>query len=463
MAIISQVSFSKLASKLDAEFYQPTYLQVDFTLERLKNSPNFKVTTLQAISTRIRKGIFSILKTEYREDGIPFIRVGNIKNLLIDETRLAHISEEKNELEKKTCLKPKDIVFSKSGTIGAVAIIPPHLPRVNISQDVVGISISKGVYPEYVAAYSASKYGVSQLQRGQSRLTVAHLELHHIRNFLIAIPSERHQHKIADLLNNGIAEVTKADATYDEAQQLLSSYLSLGEHRETSRTYSAKFSDIDTNSRFDAEYFRPYYTALSDAQNQSIEKKFFRTKKLSEVCKITRGVEVGSDAYVEQGGYPFLRVSNISENGPVFEESGKRVRDYVYGNLMSECQPNRGEVLLTKDGAIGTAMVVDSATPECLISSGIVRLKPRSLNPYYLMAVLNSEICRSQTERLSTGTAIKHLPLSDVHNLLIPILSEEKETAIAKLVKKSIERRRDGFKLIRASIAYVEGLIETSR
>jgi len=84
LPIISEVTFSKIVSRMDAEYFHPSYLKMEKMLEQTSNNPNFNVVMLRNISSRIRKGIFSILKTEYRDQGIPFIRVSNIRKLMID-------------------------------------------------------------------------------------------------------------------------------------------------------------------------------------------------------------------------------------------------------------------------------------------------------------------------------------------------------------------------------------------
>ena len=67
------------------------------------------------------------------------------------------------------------------------------------------------------------------------------------------------------------------------------------------------------------------------------------------------------------------------------------------------------------------------ATDNCLI----VVLDTTVINPYYVAAYLNSEKGRNSLDRISVGTAIKTISVSELKEMLIPCpsLQEQKEIA----------------------------------
>lgn len=462
MPIISKVKFSKITSRMDAEYFHPSYLEIERILKRLSENPNFKVVRFQDISTRIRKGIFSILKTEYKKEGIPFIRVSNIKNLMIDEENLTFISEERNEKEMKTCLNPKDIVVSKGGTIGEVAIIPPYMPEANISQDVIGISIkSRKVFPEYVCVYLASKFGNLWFKRNRSQQTHPHLGLQPVRELPVPIPSKEQQFKVSNMINDAVRLNNEANRTYATADELFLSSVGLDKTLINEQVQTINYSNMVECDRFDVEFFKFKYMHINEILKRKESEGHLYLRKLHEVARISKGIEVGSKAYQNEGDYIFLRVSNISEHGIEIEKSTKYIRKHLYDELAHKHQPRKGEILYSKDGTIGTSLVVESDFPTCIISAGIIRIKSKkNVDPYYLAFALNSLVCRSQAERHSIGTVIKHLPSKALKNLTIPFIPNDKQKKISTLVQKSLQKRKKSELLINRAILHVENLLE---
>lgn len=83
----------ELEDRFDAEYYKQEYLEIMHTINYIKNSGLFDVKSLKDISTAIRKGIFYILASEYVEEGVPFLRVSNLKHPLLDDSDLVYITE----------------------------------------------------------------------------------------------------------------------------------------------------------------------------------------------------------------------------------------------------------------------------------------------------------------------------------------------------------------------------------
>ena len=176
------------AKRLDAEYYQPEYL----TLEKIfSQSKTEKVIDLTDF---VKKGVFDLSPDNYTESGVPFVRVQNIKKGFLDEENLVFISEQINNKEKKTELRPFDIVLSKVGTVGEISIIPSHFPKTNFSQNVIGLRIKTGEIPKgFLALFLLSKLGQLQIARANMLQVQAKLELKDIRDLLVVRLSEKNE------------------------------------------------------------------------------------------------------------------------------------------------------------------------------------------------------------------------------------------------------------------------------
>lgn len=106
-----------------------------------------------------------------------------------------------------------------------------------------------------------------------------------------------------------------------------------------------------------------------------------------------KGFEVGTSLYTLEGPV-FIRVSNLTKDGFKFGNADKYISETTHSSLKA-FQPIIGDILLTKDGTIGTCYVVDENV-KGIISSGIMNLEltDNSIPKEYLALVINSKSVR---------------------------------------------------------------------
>jgi len=462
MADISIVDSHYVISKgrLDAEYYKSSFLEIE------KNLSKLHCERLKNLVESIKKGIFYILAEEYQARGVPFLRVSNIGNPFIEKKDLVYISPEKNQEHKSTSLKPEDIVISKGGTIGYVGIITPDIGICNICQDIIGVKNVKKtkVSPYFLAIFLLTKYGQNQLHRGRSQQVQAHLTLDVVRNLLVPILSKDFQLHIEQLVKQAYEKRKLAEQKYQQAEEKLYELLGINreeiEKLEAEKAYETNFKEVKKALRYDAEYYHPKYY-FSDKIFKQIPSVRLGDKEYFELKK---GIEVGSDAYCDKSrGVLFLRVSNLSKDGLKLNPSDKYIFKGIYEKLRPKYEPKEGEVLFSKDGTIGTAIVVDSDFPPSIISGGVVRIKiKKDFDPYYLAFVLNSILSELQVTREKTGTVIEHLRFSKLKEIKVPKLPLSQQQEIANLVRECFKLRKEARQLIQKAIREVEEAIENA-
>ena len=136
---IIQKSQLEGANRLDAEYYQPEYLEVDRKVSAIKHQP------IGNLADKVFSGPFGSTLTSdvYQEEGVPFIRISNITDVFIEKENLVYISPEDHKRIFSTHLNPGDIVLSKIGTVGRLSVISKDLGEVNISKNNIGVRLSK--------------------------------------------------------------------------------------------------------------------------------------------------------------------------------------------------------------------------------------------------------------------------------------------------------------------------------
>ncbi|MCL0106572.1 restriction endonuclease subunit S [Peptococcaceae bacterium] len=436
---IIQKSQLEGALRLDAEYYQPEYLEV---IKKLKNTK--KVGDLVS---DIRYGLYS--EPEYLEKGIDFIRALNLLNFWIDGEVLK-IDEKKVSPNYK--LKVGDLLIVRSGAnTGCVGIIYPKFKGATFGSYTIRLRFNK-VNPFFAAIFLNTKYGFLQTKRWQTGMAQPNLNIPNIKEIKIPIISESRQKEIEKLCWKIKKKREQSETLYFQAENLLLEELGLKDFKvEEDLSYIVNLSEVKSAHRADAEYFQPKYEKI-------ISNLKCQMAKLGDLVSIKKGIEIGSEQYQEEGKL-FLRVSNLSKQG-LIEKNQKYLSEELYQKLKKDFEPKIGEILLTKDATPGIAYVLKESI-EGIIASGILRLKLISdIEPEYLALVINSVIGQIQVERDTGGSVIVHWRPDQIKNCLIPLLPKSTQQKIADLVRQSHQACQKAKQLLEEAKNKVEALID---
>lgn len=441
------------AMRLDAEYYQPEYLDASSKITSINH------IQLKNYVEKIFSGPFgSTLKSEsYLESGIPFIRIADISGLFIQKDSLVFISQEEHKRIHSTYLNSGDIILSKIGTVGRLSVIPDEFSEVNISENNIGIRLSKLSREEKTGLlfFLLSKYGQQQLIRKASGNIQLKLNVDDVESILMPVFSKEFLKKLNDIYSKFLNKNSESQSFYLKAENLLLEELGLKDFSEKAGLWNIiNLSETKKVNRIDADYFQPKYQKMMFLirANSGIT--------LAEIATLKKGFEPGSDAYQEEGKL-FIRVSSLSKYG-ITDKDQKYLKEELYEKLKKDYQPKIGEILLTKDASPGISYVVKEPI-EGLISGGVLRIKLKEdIEPEYLGLVINSIVGQLQVERDAGGSIIMHWRPDQIKEMQIPILSKDIQQKIANLVQKSHESHKKAKELLEEAKHKVEELIENN-
>ena len=444
---IIQKSQLEGALRLDAEYYQPEYLDLILKIKSQKSKFIGEIGRV-VYGTTPSGGIFE-------KKGIPFIRSQNFSNLLIDTSDLVFCSEKFNNQNKKSTIKPGDILFAAVGaTIGELAIAQDEIKEGNINQNIAAVRITdKNINPYFVGLFFASKPGQLQIERLITGNAQPYLNSEQIKSFLIPIFDIKRQNEIANYFHEIQNKIKDSKHFYSKAENLLLEELGLKNFEAENSLFSVvNLSEVKLANRIDAEYFQSEWERLKN----KIESK--KATKLGNFVDLQKGIEPGAEEYQDEGKL-FIRVSSLSKEG-IIDKDQKYLSEDLYNKLRKDFEPKTGEILLTKDATPGIAYVLKESIGG-IISGGILRLKLKDdIEPEYLALCINSIIGQAQAERDAGGSVIAHWKPEQVKNLLIPILPKPIQQKIANLVQKSHANRKKAKELLEEAKQKVEKLIE---
>jgi restriction endonuclease S subunit len=459
MAVFSIIKLSELqgAKRVDAEYYQPAYLERS---KKLRSNKFYK--KFSKIMIRGNYGILpkseDYIEEDESEDHIYLIRGFDLRGINIIEENLVKVP--KGYLKEKAIVKEGDLLFLvKGATIDAedsVAIVPSLTKKAIFNGSIYRPIFKNEIIKEFAYVYMRTKYFYNQKRRLSSNVGIEYNSASEIKSYDFIVPSKKFQENIKSITKESFEKEYDSRLFYRRAETFLLEELGLKNFKpKYEKTYTANLSDTFRVRRVDAEYFQPAYETLVKKLKERVELKPLRKFILS----VQKGVEAGSEQYGERGK-PFIRVSNLTIHGFI-DRDQKYISEELYQQLEPTYEPKEGDFLLTKDATPGIAYIVKEPI-EGIISSGILKLiiNGNEINKEYLALCISSLIGKMQVERDGGGSVIIHWKPEQIKRLQIPILSLETQQKIASLVQQSHEARKKAKELLEVAKKAVEIAIE---
>ena len=446
MITYSIIKKSKLegALRMDAEYYQPEFLELMEKLQKIGTVPIRDVVINPKRKFMPQKGkVFD------------YIEISEI-DLSTGEYNKTEILGENVPDRAQWIVQQNDVIVSMVRPIrNAISLINEDNKNLVCSSGFAVLKTEK-VEPEYLFVYLKSRPIVRLLDRKTTATMYPAITINDVLETKIYLGDKNFREEIKNKVREAQKELEKSKSLYSQAENLLLEELGLLDFNIENEIYNiVNLSEIKKANRIDAEYFQVKYDKL-------IEKiKKYKAKKLSDLISIKKGIEPGSEEY-QDDGKPFIRVSNLSKFG-INNNNQKYLSDEFYQKLKKDYQPQVGEILLTKDATPGIAYAMKEQV-EGIVAGGILRLKLKSeIEPEYLALILNSVIGQMQAERDTGGSVIIHWRPEQIKNILIPILPKSIQQKIADLIRASHQARKEAEENLEEAKNKVEKEIEKSR
>ncbi|MFW2599862.1 restriction endonuclease subunit S [Aliarcobacter butzleri] len=173
----------------------------------------------------------------------------------------------------------------------------------------------------------------------------------------------------------------------------------------------------------------------------------WKVEKLENITEfITCGVAKRPEYVDESVGIPFLSSKNVKKNKIILNDYNYvSIEDYK--QLTKYYNPQKGDILYTRVGSFGEAVVINIDLRFAIfVSLTIIRAKQNIINSYYLSNFLNSNYIRQIAMEKARGIGVKNLNVSDVREYKIPIpplQQQEKIVKVLDLTSNLIEKQKE--------------------
>ena len=375
------------------------------------------------------RGGFAFPSSEYKDEGIPLIRISNTYLSRLDLTRQpVFLDESYLDTHKSFSIKKGDILMSLTGTLGKRDygfVIQINLDGIFLlNQRVAKLETNWKVLDRYFIYALQSEAFLAPIYSLPVGTKQANLSNEDIVNQSIPLPPKQEQIAIAEYLDQATEKIDQTIATKEAQLDTLTQYRkSLIQEKVT--------KGLTPNP------------ALKDSGVEWLGKipEHWEVKRVkSLVSKVNSGVtpKGGSKAYLDEG-VPLIRSQNILDGS--FSLSDAVFIDEATHLKMANSHVRENDVLLNITGAsLGRSAVFNSDT-VVNVNQHVCIIRPHSWrSPQYLNYLLIADVGQSQIFSSFTGSGREGLSFESIKRFICPLPPKEEQIAIAEYLDEATEK-----------------------
>ena len=185
----------------------PNVPKKDSGVEWLDKIPaHWEVKRLKHQTPETTVGIVVTPSKYYVDEGIPCLRSLNVSRGTINMQNLVYISENANELHRKSKIFAGDVVVVRTGKAGTAAVVPKELDGANCI-DLLIVRRSEELLPQFVYYYLNSHSATSQAEELSVGAIQAHYNTSTLAQLMVPKIPKNEQSRIVIYLDQATGEI----------------------------------------------------------------------------------------------------------------------------------------------------------------------------------------------------------------------------------------------------------------
>lgn len=416
---------------------------------------------------------YGILKPVWVNNGIPTVRVTEMRTGEIDVSGLPHCDPARASQFGKTTLSPGDLLISKDGTIGKTAFVPPELAGGNITQHVLRFPITDLVDRHFVRLAIDAPYCQAWMAGETKGVALQGVNVGDFRRMPLPLPPLAEQRRIVAKVDELMALCDRLEAQQADAEAV---HATLVKTLLDTLTQSQDADDFAANWHRLSQHFPAIFTTEASvdalkqtvlqlavigklAQQDSSDEPASELLKRIREAKTLRKMETG-DARIKvapdptpdeleiqlppgwsvqsfenlflfidyrgntppktEGGVPLITAKNI-RMGYLNREPREYVSEETFTEWMTRGFPAIGDLLFTTEAPLANICLNDINEPFALAQRAICFQPYGKINTKYLMFAVMSGLMQSLIDKHATGMTARGIKASNLKPLPIPI------------------------------------------
>lgn len=407
--------------------------------------------------------------TEWQEAGIPIIRIQNLKNTD------APFNYFQGELESRHTIKGGDLLFAWSGTPGTS--FGAHIwrgPDAALNQHIFKIEFDQKRIDKVFFCHALNQNVSRYVKQAQGGVGLAHITKNKFLASKIPLPPLHMQKRI-------VAEIEKQVSRLDEAVTNLKRVkANLKRYRASVLKAAVEGRLVETEAEIARREGREYETGkqlleriLETRRREWKGKGQYKEPSAPDVSELPEVPEGWAWGTVEQisgkvvdgvhkkpnyieSGIPFVTVRNLTAGSGISFERINYVSQQDHESFCKRTNPQRGDILITKDGTLGVVRLVDTDRPFSIFVS-VILVKPVDYSlSHYLVLALESPVV--QRQMVPKGSGLQHIHLEDLRVDCIPLPPLAEQQRIVAEVDRRLSLVRETEAQVEANLKRAERL-----
>ena len=347
----------------------------------------WKIKTLSEVAANVPYPIGDgdhgqIKPKDYRNEGVPYIRVGDMGWGNFNPKEMVYIPEEVHKKNLKSELKPGDILLAKTGaTIGKCCIVPNFINKANTTSSVGKITVDQNqILSKWVLLWFLSEQFVKFIWSISNRAAQPGFNNRDIKLFKIPVPPLEEQERL-------VAKLDQAFAAIDTAK-----------------------INIEKNLENAKELFQSKLNEIFSQKGEG-----WVEKKLGEISDVIYGF---TDKSVEAGDFRYVRITDIDNNGELISTGKKYISSSKDGKkfILKD-----NDILMARTGASFAKLLLYKDIEPSIFASYLIKIDfTESIDNEFYWFYAKSNSYWDQANTLSTGSAQPHFNGKALKQVLFP-------------------------------------------
>ena len=147
--------------------------------------------------------------------GVPFVRVGDIDDGLVDLSELKRIHPDIASAYPRTKLIGGEVLLTLVGAIGRTAVVPSTLAGANVARAVGVLPINESVDPHWVEMWFRNPAKIAEMTGKSHEVARKTLNLEDVRLAAVAVPPRLEQGRIVAEVDRHLSIIREVEAEVD--------------------------------------------------------------------------------------------------------------------------------------------------------------------------------------------------------------------------------------------------------
>ena len=357
------------------------------------------------------------LKADEFTDKGPYLVTGtDFENGRVVWERCYHISEERYNEAPEIHVQEGDLLITKDGTVGKLALIENKPEKVSLNSHLLILRPTSPLIDNHFVYWALQaenfEYYTGLTQNGS---IMASLSQDKIGDYKFALPSLPEQRAIASYLDYKVGQIDAAikekELLLDDLKAYRSAIISEAVTKGLDRNVEMKNSGVE----WIGEIPRHWQLTKLKSKAKVNGRIGFRGYSTADL------VSAGEGAYTIGGKHITNCVLDLSE--PDFISWDKYYES-------PEIMVNKGDILMAQRGSLGKAALVRDEIGKATINPSLVLLNKIKMNNVFLYYFLVSNSCLAYIDLLNTATAVPMISQNQIENIFITIPPDKEQAEI---------------------------------